>query len=186
MKLISAALAFTLLGFQQGKTPKESDVSINANFGVSIRRPAKNDEWDFKEKGGFFTNSHLVVVHKVDQICIEVFAQDKATGFGSYDIKDAARKEFTNIAGFQGITEAKQVTIANQKLPGGGAGNVTASFLDMTFKKDDKPMEMRIWVFIGKNQNLFKVMMSGDEGMYKKHQKVADQILSSIETFKPK
>jgi hypothetical protein len=186
MKLIAAALAFTLLGFQQGKAPKESDISINNTYGIAFRRPPKNDEWDFKEKGGFFSNSHLVVVHKVDQICIEIFAQDKATGFGGYDIKDAARKEFQNISGFQGITEAKQITVANQKLPGGGAGNVNASFLEMTFKKEDKPMEMRIWVFIGKNQNLFKVMLSGDEGMYKKHQKVADYILASIETFKPK
>jgi len=186
MKLICAAVGFALLGFQAAKDPKQSDISINATMGVSIRRPPKNDEWDFKEKGGFFSNSHLVVVHKVDQICIEVFAQDKATGFGSYDIKDAARKEFQNISGFQGVTEPKQVSIANQKLPGGGAGNVNASYLEMTFKKSDKPTELRIWVFIGKNQNLYKVMMSGDEGMYKKHQKIADYILSSVEIFKPK
>jgi hypothetical protein len=43
-----------------------------------------------------------------------------------------------------------------------------------------------MWVFIGKNQNLYKVMMSCDEGVYKKHQKAADFILSSVETFKPK
>jgi hypothetical protein len=184
MMMISAAIAITLLGFQ-AKDAK-SEVSTSPTMGVSIRRPPKNDEWDFKEKGGFFANSQLVVCHKVDEIAIEVFAQDKATGFGSYDIKDAARKEFQNISGFQGISEAKQITAGNQKLPGGGAGNVSASYLDMTFKKSDKPMELRMWVFIGKNQNLYKVTMSCDEGIYKKHQKAADFILSSIETFKPK
>jgi len=185
MILISAAIAVTLLGFQ-AKDNKQSDINSSPTMGVSIRRPPKNDEWYFKEKGGFFSNSQLVVRHKVDEIAIEVFAQEKATGFGSYDIKDAARKEFQNIAGFEGITEAKQIVAGTQKLPGGGAGNVNASYLEMTFKKSDKVMELRTWVFIGKNQNLYKVIMSGDEGTYKKQQKSADYILSSVEIFKPK
>jgi hypothetical protein len=46
-------------------------------------------------------------------------------------------------------------------------------------------VELREWVFIGKeNQCQYIVMMHGDEGMYKKHQKVADFILGNIRTYK--
>lgn len=185
MKTVGMILALGFFAFQ-GKDSKDKEYASDAGMGVSMRRPPKNDEWDFKEKGGFFSNSQITVVHKVDTISVEIFAQDKATGFGAYNIKDAANSEYSNIAGFKGIMEPKKISVANQKLPGGGAGNVQASFLEMTFKRADKPMELRMWVFIGKNQNLYKVTVACDEGMYKKHQKEADYILSSVETFKPK
>lgn len=184
MKLICTAVALAFLA-PQGKEVKDPTIAIKADMGVSIRRPPKNDEWDFKEKGGFFSNSILVVAHKVDALTIEVFAQDKATGFGSYDIKDAANGEFKNISGFTGLTDAKKITAGNSKLPGGGGGGTQTSFLEMTFKKADKLNELRMWVFIGKNQNLYKVIMTCDEGIYKKHQRLADYILSSIEIFRP-
>ncbi|MBI3856507.1 MAG: hypothetical protein HY293_12540 [Planctomycetes bacterium] len=164
---------------------KDPTFASKPDMGVSMRRPPKNDEWDFKDKGGFFSNSILLVSHKVDNLNIEVFAQDKATGFGSYDIKDAANGEYKNISGFQGIMDPKKITAASAKLPGGGAGNVQTQYLEMTFKRADKPMELRMWVFIGKNQNLYKIVMTCDEGMYKKHQKVADYILASVDIFKP-
>jgi len=180
LKLTAALVA--LLALQA----KDADLVTKPDMGMSLRRPPKNDEWDAREKGSFFSNSQLCVAHKVDTIAIEVFAQDKATGFGSYNIKDAANGEYKNISGFTGLTDAKKVIATNQKLPGGGAGNVQASYLEMTFKKEDKPMELRMWVFIGKNQNLYKVLMTCDEGMYKKHQKAADFILSTIDIFKVK
>jgi hypothetical protein len=185
MKAICAAVALVLLA-QQGKEVKDPDLAIKADMGVSIRRPPKNDEWDFKDKGAFFSSSQLTVAHKVDTISIEIYAQDKAGGLGYYDLKEAANGEFKNISGFKELTEPKKVSTTSQKLPGGGAGNVQASYLEMTFKRSDKPMELRMWVFIGKNQNLYKVTMVNDEGMYKKHQKEADIILSTVQTFKVK
>ena len=182
MTLVAVALGFLT---PQGKEVKDPSITIKPDMGVSMRRPPKNDEWDFKDKGVFFSNSHLTATHKVDVLSIEIFAQDKATGFGSYDIKDAANSEYKNISGFKEIMEPKKITAGNSKLPGGGAGNVNASFLEMTFKQDEKLNELRMWVFIGKNQNLYKVIMVNEEGMYKKHQKVADYILSSIDIFKP-
>jgi hypothetical protein len=181
LNLMSTAL-MALLALQA----KDADLVSKADLGMSMRRPPKNDEWDAREKGSFFSNSQLCVAHKVDSIAIEVFEQDKATGFGYYNIKDAANGEYKNIAGFKGLTDSKKLVASNQKLPGGGAGNVMASYLEMTFKKEDKPMELRMWVFIGKNQNLYKVLMTCDEGMYKKHQKEVDYILGSIDIFKVK
>jgi hypothetical protein len=184
MKTVLAVIALAFF-VPQGKEQKDPTIAIKADMGVSMRRPPKNDEWDFKDKGVFFSNSTLTATHKVDTLSIEIFAQDKATGFGAYDIKDAANSEYKNISGFNGIMEPKKITANNSKLPGGGGGNATASYLEMTFKRDDKLNELRMWVFIGKNQNLYKVIMVNDEGMYKKHQKVADYILASIDIFKP-
>jgi hypothetical protein len=171
----------------QGKEVKDPDMAAKVDFGVSIRRPPKNDEWDFKEKGSFFSNSQLCIAHKVDTIAAEIFVQDKATGFGSYDIKEAANSEYKNISGFQTIKEPKKISTSNAKLPNGGAANVQASYLEMTFKRDDKPWELRMWVFIGKaNQNLYKIVLTNEEGIYKKHQKEMDYILGSIQIFKVK
>ena len=185
LKGMTAALVALLA--LQAKDGKDPNIAIKADIGVSMRRPPKNDEWDFKDKGSFFSNSQLCLTHKVDTIAIEIFCQDKASGFGYYDIKDAANGEYKNISGFASLTEPKKVATSNSaKLPGGGAGNVNSSYLEMTFKKEDKPMELRMWVFIGKNQNLYKVLMTCDEGMYKKHQKVADFALASVDIFKVK
>ena len=182
MKLVCALLA--LSGFLP-QAKEDKDIAIKPDVGVSIRKPPKNDEWDFKEMG-FFTKAALVVGHKVDEIVIEVHEQEKAQGMSYYNLKDYATNEFKNVSGINGVTEAKKINAANQKLPGGGAGNVQASHLEMSFKRDGKPLELRSWAFIGKNQNLYVVFLTCEEGMYKKHQKWADYILSSVETFKPK
>ena len=166
--------------------PADADLSSQPAMGISIRKPTKNDEWTFGGQG-FFSNSALLVTHKVDTLSIDVSVQGKAGGMGYYDPKDAANSEFKNIASFQGVVDAKKLPSKPQKLPGGGASNVIAQFLDMTFKKDDKPMELKMWVFVGKqNQNLYKVTMVCEEGVYKKHQKDADYVLGSITTFREK
>lgn len=182
MKLVCALVA--LSGFLP-QAKEDKDLAIKADAGVSIRKPPKNDEWDFKEVG-FFTKPAVVVGHKVDELTIEVHEQEKAPGLSAYNLKEIPTAEFKNIAGFAGVTDAKKINSGNQKLPGGGAGNVQASFLEMTFKRDGKPLEIRLWAFIGKNQNLYKVFLTCEEGMYKKHQRFADYILSTVETFKPK
>jgi hypothetical protein len=55
----------------------------------------------------------------------------------------------------------------------------------MTFKRAEKAVEYRYWNFVGKqNGSLYIVILHGDEGMYKKHQKIADYVLSTIQTWK--
>ncbi len=183
--MLTAVTAFSLLLACQ-KEVKDPDIAIKQDFGMSIRRPPKNDEWDFKDKG-FWANSQLVVAHKVDQITIDIVAQDKASGFGYFDTKEGTAKEFTQISTLPGVKDAKKIATTTTKLPGGGAGNVQANYLEMTFKKDDKPMELRMWCFVGKqNQNLYRIYLINEEGLYKKHQKEADLILSTLQIFKVK
>ncbi len=176
-------LAAVLLSARQEK--ENPDLKFKKEWGVAMNKPAKNEEWAFKENG-FFTGSLIVVGHKVDELNIEITGQEKATGSTAYDPKAAAEGEFKNISGFKGISDAKKtVEIKPSKLPGNGANGVMANFLDMTFKKEGKAQELRMWVFLGKaNQNLYKVCLSCEEGMYKKYQKHVDYILSSIQILK--
>lgn len=182
MKLICAALAFACLGLQ---AKEDKDLVSKPDMGISIRKPPKNDEWDFRDRG-FFVKPVVVVAHKVDEVVVEIHEQDKAPGLSSYNLREIPNQEYKYMSNLDGITEAKKITAGTQKLPGGGAGNVQASYLEMTFKKADKLTEFREWFFIGKNQNLYKAVVTCDEGMYKKHQKAVDYILATIDTFKVK
>ncbi len=179
--MIGAAALFAL----QGQAPPvDPDLLYKKDLGVSIRKPAKNDEWEFKEKG-FFANSQLVVAHKVDTVMIDIFVSEKAPGATYYDPKAVAEGEYRNISGFADVKDAKKIDIKASKLPGGGAGNVSAHLLDMTFKRGEKNWELKMWCFIGRdNQNLFRVTLSGEEGTYKKHQRMLDPILAGIRTWK--
>jgi hypothetical protein len=179
--MMGAAL---LLASPGQNAPADPDLLYKKDLGVSIRKPAKNEEWEFKEKG-FFANSQLVVAHKVDTVMIDIFAQDKATGFSYYDPKTAAEGEYKNISGFPDVKDAKKIEIKAAKLPAGGAGNVMAQFLDMTFKRGDKSWELKMWCFVGReNQNFYKVTLVGEEGTYKKHQRILDPILGSVRIWK--
>src|SRR5436189_303053 len=64
---------------------------------------------------------------------------------------------------------AIRVVMQQSKLPGGA---IPAQYLELTCMRSDKPYEAREWLFIGKeNQCTFKIMVFGDQGMYKKHLK---------------
>ncbi len=184
MKLICAVIAGLLLAPQQGKP--NPDLKYDDKAGISVNKPPKNDEWDFKDKenGALWKEARFLVAHKVDELRIEIVQSPPSTQ-GGYDIAKQNENDYTSIKGTAGIDDAKQILVKNQKLPGNGAGGVQASYMEMTYKRGDKPVEYRQWIFIGKeNQCLYKVAVHGDEGMYKKHQKVADFILSSIRTWK--
>jgi len=182
--MLKGALCSALVLAALQDTGANPDLLYKKEVGVSIMKPPKNEEWGFPEKG-FWTNSQLVVAHKVDTLRIEISYQEKpSTGY--FDPKKAAEGEWTNLSGNANFKEArKNQEIKSMKLPGGGAGNVNAHVLDMWFKVNDKPTELKMYCFIGReNQGLYKITLSGDEGMYKKHQKWADYILSTIKTWK--
>jgi len=180
--MVKVAAVLALLALQEkGANP---DLLYKKDVGVSIMKPPKNEEWGFP-KDGFFSNSQLVVAHKVDTLTIDIYVQDKASGFSSYDPKAAADGEYKNISGFPGVTDVQRQPVKPSKLPGGGAGNVNCHILDMDFKREGQAKELKMWCFIAKeNQNFVKITLVGDEGMYKKHQKHVDYILSSVKTWK--
>jgi len=184
MTKMLAALAVLLAVPAQEKNANP-DLLYKKDLGISISKPPKNEEWDFKDKG-YFANAQLIVGHRVDTLWIEIFTQDKAGGFTYYDTKGSSENMWKNISGDAKNKDAKKVgEIKTSKLPGGGAGGVQCHMLDMTYTRDDKPYELRSWCFIGKdNQNFYNVVMVSEKDMYKKHQKVADFCLASIRTWK--
>ena len=179
MKLIIASFAIVL--FAQQQKGANSDSKYEEKMGISVAKPPKNDEWDFKDKG-FFTNTKLAVVHKVDELGFDIMYQAAPTNGGTFDLKKVCEDSFNNMSGLQGVTEPKRIEMKAMKLPGNG---YQAWYLEMTLKRADKLMEFRQWSFVGReNQQLYMIALHGDEGMYKKHQKVVDFILGSLKTWK--
>jgi hypothetical protein len=167
---------------QQGKG--NADLKYDEKAGMSVQKPPKNDEWDFKEMGQFAKNPKFIVAHKVDEIMIEIIHIPPPLQ-GTFDNKKQAEADAAGWAGIKGITDVKQVSLAAGKLPGGGAGNANGWTYEVSFKVNDKPVELHEWVFIGReNQSQYIVMLHGDPGMYKKHQKNVDYILGQIRTYK--
>lgn len=160
------------------------DLKYDEKSGISVQKFPKNDEWDFKDMGRLYQMTKIVVAHKVDELWIEILQRPPATT-GSYDLKKQAETDFAGLSGVKGFTEVKQVALAAQKLPLNGAGGANAWYLEASLKVQEKPYEFREWVFIGKeNQCEYFVVLHGEQGMYKKHQKVADYILGNIKTWK--
>jgi hypothetical protein len=177
MKLIIAVGLLLPLAQQQKENP---DLRYDPKMGISVVKPPKNDEWDFKEKG-FFTNTKLALNHKVDELGFDIMFQAPASNGGSYDLKKVAEDAFNNMSSQEGVTDAKRVEMKQTKM----AMGATAWYLEMTFKRADKLTEFRQWSFIGReNQYLYMIVLHGDEGMYRKHQKVADFILGNLRTWK--
>lgn len=176
--LIATAAVLAL----QGKP--NPDFKYVEKAGVSIQKFPKNDEWDFKDMGKFMREPKLVIAHKVDELWIEVVQAPPAVN-GSYDLKKQAEVDYAGLAGNAGITEAKQIAMAPQKLPMGGGNGANAHFFHATFKLQEKAFEKREWAFIGKeNQCLYVVSVCGEEGTYKKHQRIIEFVLGQIKTYK--
>ena len=190
MSKIAVVMALFLSTFQDAKNANP-DLKYLPEQGFSIMKPVKNDEWDFKEKG-YYKEAKALVGHKVEELTIEVIPVGASTTQGGRDPlrlsiwdpkkqAEAELKQFSD-ARYKDLVrkESKQV-----KLPGGGAGNAMTSYVEATYKVDEKSMEFRLWAFVGKeNQGGYMVVMIGEAGAYKKHQKLADFVLSSIKIWK--
>ncbi len=180
------ATAALLIGVLFQAAQEDPNTKAKPEMGVSISKPPKNDEWAFKDQG-FFNGTTLSVAHKVDEVGIDLLAQEKAPGASFYDPKEAAEALYKSIVAATGVTEAKKIDSRASKLPGGGGGNVMANYVELSFKKDEKPMEGRIYSFVGKqNQNLYRIIIISDAGMYKKHQRNIDFIVSTLRVYKVK
>jgi hypothetical protein len=172
-------------GLAQDKKEKtDPDLLWQKEWGFSIQKPVKNEEWEFKDHM-LYTNSHGVVSHKVDRVFIEVFAQEKAGGTSYFDPKAAAESEWKTLSTeFKDAKKVQDIKVA--KLPNGGANNPMSYLLDMTGKdKEGRATELKCWSFVGKeNQYFYRIFLVGDEGMYKKHQKDLDLILGSLKILR--
>src|SRR5262245_21353358 len=118
MKLIVAAVGLLLpLAQQQKENP---DLKYDPRMGITVAKPPKNDEWDFKEKG-FFTNTKLALNHKVDELGFDIMDQAPPANGGSYDLKKVSEDAFNNMSSQQGVTDSKRIEMKQTKMPGTNA-----------------------------------------------------------------
>jgi len=183
MTMIKTLCALSLAALLAPQGKPNPDFKYDEKAGFSVQKFPKNDEWDFKETG-FMKNSKIVVAHKVDELSIEVIQVPPATT-GSYDLKKQVDADYASLSGNAAFTEFKELAQRQSKLPLNGGNGARAMYLEASFKLKDAPMEMREWAFIGReNQCLYIVFMFCGEGLYKKHQRIADFVLGNIRTYK--
>jgi hypothetical protein len=184
-----AGIALAGLAAQDPKKGQDPDLKYDKDRGISISKPPKNDEWEFRDKGSFYRDSKMALAHRVDTIVLEIMGNPgtvaNGLSVGVYDPKKTVEAEWTALASSPMFKDQKKKDMKQTKLPGGAGGNVNSWYLEVTYKLDDKPMEYRLWVFVGKeSQCIYHVVLTGEDGMYKKHQKVVDYALSSIKIWK--
>ncbi|MBV8880762.1 MAG: hypothetical protein JO332_12395 [Planctomycetaceae bacterium] len=176
-----ATLTIALLALQGKSNP---DFKYDEKAGLSVQKFPKNDEWDFKEQPKFAKDPKFVIAHKVDELMIEIIHVPPAPN-GAFDIKKQAELDAAGWAKLNGITDLKQVSMAAGKLPQNGGNGANAWVYEVSFKAGERTVELKEWVFLSReNQCQYVVMLHGDPGMYKKHQKIADFILGQIKTYK--
>jgi hypothetical protein len=182
MKFICAAILIALLGQAKKENP---DLKVDEQAGLSVGKMPKNDEWGFKDKP-FFEKAKISVGHKVDDIGVDVFSVLPAPNQSGWDLKKQADSDFSAFSAAAGVTDMKKVSQQDKVgLPRGGGNGAVGTYMEMTFKRQEKPVEYRYWSFTSKsNNNFYLVIVHGDEGMYKKHQKIVDYILGTIQTWK--
>jgi len=182
MKIVCAAIVLTLLA--QGKK-ENPDLKVDEQAGLSVGKMPKNDEWGFQEKP-FFAKAKVTVAHKVDDIVIYFFQALPAPNQYGWDLKKQADQDFTGFTTAEGVTEVKKISQQDKAgLPRGGGNGAVGSYIEWTSKRQDKLGEYRYWNFASKANNcLYVVLVHGEEGMYKKHQKVVDFVIGTLQTYK--
>ena len=160
------------------------DLKYVKEQGVSIQKPPKLEEWGFRDKG-FFSGACLTVAHKIDGLIVDVVSTAPQNA-GGWDLKKVVDNAFTGITSNPGFTEGTRKAMRQARLPGGGGGNASGWLLELSMKDPaGKPVEMTCWFFVAReNGRLMHVSVVGEPGLYKKHQRFVDFVLSSIRTWK--
>lgn len=182
-------LAATLIVLAQAKTPP--DLHLDAKLGVSIQKPPKKEEWEFRTSGLKISNATLSVVNKVESIAVEILVIEPPANAGrplnQTDLKPSVEAEFEAQSKSPNFTEVKKKKLEEAALPGNAAGGAKSVYLEMAVKdKNGAEFEWRLWTFIAKESKyLVKINILTAPGEYEKNKKDLDQIISTLRTFKP-
>ena len=128
-----------------------------------------------------------MVAQVVDDVSIEIYSEELDTDKVNYDPKYTLEQHWKSVSSDGQWKEPKQVKkIEATTLPGRGASGVKAWLLDMTMKTaDGTALEWKEYCFIGhENRSGYILHVTSKQGMYEKHKKDIELILSSIRTYK--
>lgn len=163
------------------------DVKFDEKLGVSVQKPAKKPEWEFKKTTETrVRGAQIVIAHKSDDLVIEIYASGPPQGY-SHDPKRAAEELYKEtLANNKDYKDARQLNLDSGALPFGGAGGARAWVLDMvTRDQKDKNHDWKVYCLIGKeNQSLYKIAVIAADGVMAKHKKEVDAILATVRTYK--
>jgi hypothetical protein len=179
-------LWFATLAALAAQQSSEADVRYLKEKGISIQKPAKKDEWQFKDSGKLRA-SQIILAQVVDDISIEIYSEELDTDKINYDPKATLERDWKLRSSDGQYKEAKQVKkIEATNFPGRAASGVKVWLLDQTFKlQDGSAFEWKEYCFIGhENRSGYVVNVLSKGGMYAKHKEEIDLILSSIKTYK--
>jgi hypothetical protein len=185
--MVKWAIAAVVL-LAQAQAPQDPNLHYDKTWGFSLMKPPKPkaEEWDIKAQGVKFSNSQAALMHKVDDVLLEIFVQEPAGSNGltisSFDPKKACEDEFKNLQTNPNLKEGKKKgEVKSQKMAGANAWYIEMSFKD----KDDKPVEWRLWTWLGReNQCLYKLFLITGAGLYEKYAKEIGFILGQVKTYK--
>jgi hypothetical protein len=164
----------------------DADTKYLKEKGISIQKPAKKDEWQFKDSGKL-TRSQIVLTNVVDDVSIEIYSEELDTDKVNYDPKYTLEQHWKLRSADGQYKEPKQVgKITATNFPGRAATGVRVWLLDQTMKlADGTGIEWKEYCFIGhENRSGYIVNVISKAGMYEKYKKDIELILSSIKTYK--
>lgn len=177
--------AWTLLIFAAHQAA-DADTKYLKEKGISIQKPAKKDEWQFKDQGRI-SKSQIVVTQVVDDVTIEIYSEELDADKVNYDPKYTLEQHWKSRSADGQYKEPKQVKkIEATTFPGRAASGVKVWLLDQTMKlQDGTAIEWKEYCFVGhENRSGYLVNVITKQGMYEKHKKDIEAILSSIKTYK--
>lgn len=153
--------------------------------GFSIAKPAKKDEWQFKDKG-HFSASQAVIMNVVDDCSVEMYSQVLDPSKLNYDPKFELESIWTSVSSNGMYKDVKQVgKIQSTTLPNKGAGGQRVWLLDMTLTMDSGPMEWKAYCFVGhENRSGYILYILSKSGLYAKHKADIEYMLGTIKTYK--
>lgn len=180
MGKIVAGCLFVLFALQD-----DPNLKYLKERGFSIAKPAKKDEWQFRDKG-HFTVSQAVIWNVVDDVSVEMYSQVLDPSKLNYDPKYELEQFWTSVSSNGQYKEVKQVgKIQSTTLPNKGAGGQKVWQLDMTLTMDSGPMEWKVYCFIGhENRGIYFVQILSKSGLYAKHKTDLEYMLGTIKTYK--
>ncbi len=174
-----------ILGHAASQERENPNLFFDKQLGISIERPPKGDEWEFKTPKSGGRGASFSVTHRADDLSIGILTLNVINA-NAYSPKKAAEDDWKSLSTDRDFKEMRKLDARQMKLPGAAAGGVWAYKVDIVFKdRDGLSGEAQLWYFDSRtSSNFYKVFVIGAPGLRARHQKQVDLILSTIRTYK--
>ncbi len=194
MKRIAVVLPVLLL---LGMTPQDKkrrgegyDWVTNTKLGFLVFKPARDEEWEVRDKGTKFPDSAASVHCRVKDLSIDILVEEvDVRNLGFKQVAGPKKRAEDMIkrmkADSERYKEVKVISNKRMKFPG-TRDNAHRVVLDVT-DKNDRKYKQDTWLFQSmRNKNLFQIVIIGDREGYKKYRRKVSQVLGRIQTLKIK